>query len=134
MAHVELQEGSSLVKTSNEAIAAVSIKPPIFDENSVSRWFVIMESQFILSKIASSNTKFHHVISNLPINVINQLNDSVIFSNDYNVLKNALVTLYTRSKPELFDSLLSKNNILFTKPTIYLQELRKFAAPLEVTD
>lgn len=42
--------------------------------------------------------------------------------------------MFTRPKPELFDSLVRQNKIVCTKPTLYMQELCKVAAPLEVTD
>ena len=114
--------------------AAVSVKPPAFDDTSVSRWFKIVESQFLLSNITASTTKFHHIIANLPVRVLNQLSDAVIASMCYNDLKNALESLFAKSKSELFDTLMNQHKILCTKPTVYLQELRKLAAPLDVTD
>lgn len=114
--------------------AAVSVKPPAFDDTSVSRWFKIVESQFLLSNITASTTKFHHIIANLPVRVLNQLGDAVIVSMSYNDLKNALESLFAKSKPKLFDTLMNQHKILCTKPTVYLQELRKLAAPLDVTD
>lgn len=129
----KLQQPNTLTESSL-LTAAVAVKPPAFDETSVTRWFSIVESQFKLANITSASTKFHHVLANLPVKVVNQLSDAIISSPDYDTLKQALVTLFTRSKPELFDSLVSQNKILCTKPTLYLQELRKLAAPLEVTD
>ena len=116
--------------TTSVAAAAVAIKPPVFDETAVARWFSIIESQFILANITVSSTKFHHVLSNLPVRVLNQVNDDVIQSACYDKLKTALTNLFSQSKPELFDSLVTQNQITFTKPTQYLRELRKIATPL----
>ena len=60
--------------------AAVTVKPPPFYETSVIRWFTIVESQFVLAKITVASIKFHHILSNLPLRVINQVSDEVIQS------------------------------------------------------
>lgn len=120
--------------TSATLSAAVAVKPPIFDETSVTRWFTVVESQFILAKVTVSSTKFHHVLANLPLKVINQLSDEVISSSKYEHLKQALISLFTKSKPELFDSLVNRNKIMCDKPSTYLRELRKIAAQLGVDD
>ena len=114
--------------------AAVAVKPPVFDETSVTRWFTIVESQFVLAKITVPSTKFHHILATLPLRVMNQLSDDVITSMDYDRLKQALITLFTRSKPELFDSLLDQHNIMCDKPSTYLRDLRRIAAQLGVDD
>jgi len=111
----------------NEQINHMSVKPPHFDESAPSRWFTILESQFVLSKITASQTKFHHVIANLPTVVMAQLTDTQIASNDYETIKNDVIKLFTKSSPELFDTIMSKTHITCTKPTLYLNELRKLA-------
>ena len=111
--------------------ASVTVKPPPFDETSVTRWFTIVESQFVLAKITVASIKFHHILSNLPLRVINQVSDEVIQSQQ---LKRALISLFTKSKPELFDSLVNQNNILCDKPSNYLRELRKVTTQLGVDD
>ena len=45
--------------------ATVTVKPPPFDETSVTRWFTTVESQFVLAKITVASIKFHHILSNL---------------------------------------------------------------------
>lgn len=132
-------EGSLLTSGASQdsvssVTAGVAVKPPPFDETSVTRWFTIIESQFVLAKITVSSTKFHHILSNLPLRVINQLSDEVINSSDYGELKQSLISLFTRSKPELFDSLVNQNNIMCDRPSTYLRELRKIAAQLGVDD
>ena len=95
--------GSSSLASSS-VTAAVAVKPPAFDKASVTRWFTVVESQFVLANIMVFNTKFHHVLSYLPLEMINKLSDEVINSSNYGKLKQALIALFTRSKPEFFDS------------------------------
>lgn len=101
------------------AAAAVTVKPPAFDETAVVRWFNNIESQFLLANITVPSTKFHHVLSNLPVKVLNQISEDIIKSTCYEKIKEELVNLFTRSKQELFDSLITQNQITFTKPTQY---------------
>ena len=117
-----------------ETAAHVAVKPPAFDENSVARWFKILESMFITSKISTTQTKFHHTLSNLPVNVANKLTDAVIDSANYETLKKALVAQFTKPTPELFENLISSNKIAFTKPTEYLIEIRKIGEQLNVNE
>lgn len=117
-----------------EHVTRIAVRPPPFDEHSVTRWFVILESQFSLANITVSSTKFTHVLSHLPMQVINKLSDTVISCNNYATLKDGLIQLYARSIPELFDSLIVKNNLCCTKPTLYLQELRQLGERLNVDD
>ena len=131
---IAMAEAGSKPDPSSAVTAAVKVKPPAFDDSSVTRWFKIVESQFLLARITVSSTKFHHIIANLPVKVLNQLSDSVIASESYDDLKKALEGLFTKSKPELFDTLVNQHRILCTKPTLYLQDLRKISAPLDITD
>ena len=50
--------------------AHVAVKPPQFDEASANRWFQIVESQFIISRVTASSTKFHTIIADLPVKVL----------------------------------------------------------------
>lgn len=68
------------------------------------------------------------------MSIINQLSDAVMDSNDYDIVKNSVIALYNKSKPELFDSLMSKTKIMCTKPSVFLNEIRKIGSQLNVTD
>ena len=116
------------------ATTHVSVKAPPFDENTVSRWFLLLESQFDLARITSSETKFHHALSNLPIRASNQLDDSVVTSKDYDTLKTTVIALFTKPKPELFDSLINQHKIMFSKPSTYLRDIRRIGTQLGVDD
>lgn len=118
-----------------EPVAAhLSVKPPPFDEVSAARWFRIMESNFILARVVNSATKFHHILSNLPVEVSNKLSDGVIDSSNYDTIKSAVIDLYSKSPPEIFDDLISQNNILCTKPSLYLQEIRKLGNRMNLSN
>lgn len=112
----------------------IAFKAPLFTETDPTRWFKLCESSFILSKINNNSTKFHHALTSLPSSVSSKLSDAVIDSNDYECLKNAVVTLYEQTKPELFDSLVSKNNIMCNKPSLYMRELQKLGSQLGLSD
>lgn len=112
----------------------VAVKPPVFDENSSARWFAVLESQFVLGHISSSSTKFHHVLANLPLQVANKIPDDVFTCNVYETLKNAVIGLFARSPSELFDTIMAKDNVLPTKPSIYLQEIRRIGTQLGLHD
>lgn len=107
--------------------AHIRVKPPTFDESSATRWFQILESQFIISKITVSSTKFHHALSNLPLNVLKKLDDTMITCNDYDVLKDKIITMFTKPAPELFDNIVSQHHLTCQKPSVYLNELKQIA-------
>ena len=115
-------------------IGHVAVKPPAFEENSVSKWFKILESMFYTARISVSATKFHHALSHLPLNVVTRLDDDMIDDKDYDKLKSTLISMFSKSTPELFDSLIDKNKICFSKPTVYLHEIRKLGQQLNLND
>lgn len=130
----ETGEGSRNMDIEDVAVRAVSVKPPAFEENSAGKWFRILESMFFTSKITTSSTKFHHALSNLPLSVVNRLQDDMIDCKDYDLLKKNIIALYAKSTPELFESLIEKNKICFSKPSVYLHEIRKLGQQLGVND
>ena len=115
------------------AIQHVSIKPPAFMECAVLGWFAIMEAQFHLARIQSQETKFYHVLASLPATTIAKLNTSVLTTPNFLFLKEAVVELYEKSKPELFDQLISKVQ-LTGKPSLYVRELQDLASKVGVGD
>lgn len=113
--------------------AHITVKPPAFDETAVQRWFAVIESQFTISRITNNNTKFHHVIANIPVSVTRKLSDHIMTCNDYDELKEALINLYSRSNIELFDQFLSQMH-LSSKPTALLQDIRSIARQLNLDE
>ena len=112
----------------------VAVRPPSFELNRAKLYFVLLESQFTLSRVTNSATKFHHVISHLPLDILDRLPSDVISAQDYDTIKAALLELNTKSNPEAFDDMMTKFNYLSTKPTMYLHELSKLASQLNVSE
>ena len=111
----------------------VSIKPPPFMETAVDGWFSIFDAQFFLQKITSSQTKFYHVLAALPPDTISRLSPSTLQSKNFEELKNAVVELYEKTKPELFEKLISTTTMT-GRPSLFLSELREIAAKVGVGD
>jgi len=57
---------------------AVSIKPAKFNEAAVEGWFRVLEAQMRIANITQSRTKFYHVISALPADVVNNLSTEIM--------------------------------------------------------
>ncbi|CAM1295428.1 Uncharacterised protein g1277 [Pycnogonum litorale] len=115
-----------------DSVHHIAIRPPPFDEQSATRWFWILEAQFQLSKITSTRTKFNYAISSLPICTLSKIPDAVAESFDYGILKSTVLAVYEKSKPEMFERLVSKQNISFEKPSLFLLELKKLGTQLNV--
>jgi len=114
-------------------IHRVAIKPAEFSEATASAWFAILEAQFALANITVKQTKFYHALSALPATTVQRLPPSVITGADYDELKESVLTLVERSKPELFESLLS-NDIMAGKPSSCMSALLRTAQKVGVGD
>lgn len=112
---------------------SVSIKTPVFSETSPLTWFAILEAQFSIKGITVSQTKFHHALANLTTDAIDTASFAVIESKDYDLLKTTIVAAYQRSKPELFDKLISSTTMT-GRPSACLRELRTLATKVNVDD
>ena len=110
-----------------------SVKAPAFMDTCVTGWFSIMESQFHLAHVKTSETKFHHILAALPPTIIVRIPTAVLNSKDYEELKLCIVNLYEQTKPELFNQLIS-SKVMQGKPSVYLEEIRRTASKLGVTD
>ena len=119
--------------SSSTSVAAVKIKVPQFLPSSPATWFTILEAQFNLASISVSSTKFYHAISKLPIETVTHLDDSVVTSNDYDKLKDAVKLYHESTKGELFDTLL-QNTPLTGKPSHFLIEIKKIANQVGAND
>lgn len=116
-----------------EPVQHVSVKPPAFSTTSVKRWFTILESQFTLAKISTHATKCCYVISSLPVEILDKVPDDIIASNDYDILKANIIELFVKPQPQQFHDLI-QNNVLATKPTLYLQHLRSLGSSFNLPD
>ena len=115
------------------AVQQVSVKVPPFMETAVPAWFKIMEAQFHLARIVSSQTKFYHALSSLPPDVITRVPAAAIEDEDYPKLKDAIISSYEQTKPELFERLISTTTMT-GRPSIFLQDISNAAKKLGITD
>lgn len=127
------QEKEYVLGEEAEQTSLVSIKPGVFDEAAVGGWFRILEAQFTLNKITKESTKFYHVVAALPSGIIGKISDDVMDKEEYTLLKKTIVDIYERTKPELFEQLISKTSMT-GRPSVFLQELRSIAAKVGVRD
>ncbi|KAF0288664.1 hypothetical protein FJT64_012968 [Amphibalanus amphitrite] len=90
-----------------------------------------MEAQFHIARITNDTTKFYHVLASLPPMTVSKLDGAVLVSHSYQALQQAVTELYERSKPELFDQLISKVQ-LTGRPSLYVRELQELAGKVGV--
>lgn len=109
----------------------VSIKAPQFMEENVGAWFSIMEAQFNIAKIVVSSTRFYHVLSSLPPNIVAKIPQNVLNAVQYVQLKEAVISTYEKSKPEMLDNLMKSTSVT-GKPSVFLNELISLAGRIGV--
>ena len=80
----------------NAHSSAISIRPPAFSPSRAKTWFNVIEAQFANNAITTSITKFRHALSNLPLEVVDQLSEAEQTSNNYDQLKNKVIGLFTK--------------------------------------
>ena len=107
---------------SETEVNAVSIRIPPFMESAIRGWFSIVEAQFSLRNINVSSTKYFHVLSALPPEIVTKISASVLNEQSYDALKNALIQNHERTKPELFTRLISQTKMT-GRQSYYLHNL-----------
>ena len=112
---------------------AVSIKAPVFSETSPALWFRILEAQFNIKGIMQSKTKYYHALSSLPTEILDNVPPDIIEGEDYATLKDAVVSFYEQTKPELFAKLTSSAGMT-GRPSVYLRRLQQVASKVKVGD
>ena len=129
---MSLEEGKSTKRDPSEIkedIARVSIKCPQFSENNPNNWFRVLEAQFTLSGISVSGTKYLHALANLPTDVVDNLSEEILDAAEYESLKEAVISFYTKTKTELFERLLSATPVM-GRPSAYLRSLQQVASKI----
>lgn len=94
-----------------ESIAAMFIKNPAFMHVTVVSWFTICEAQFELRHISNKNARFYHVFLVLPPKLMSNLPSIIVTSKQCTELKNTVVTMHRRTKPEIFAKLISNTQM-----------------------
>ncbi|XP_064462595.1 uncharacterized protein LOC135373302 [Ornithodoros turicata] len=104
-----------------------AIKLPQFIRPRPGLWFSQAECQFTLGHITSSTTKFHHVMSVLPEDVLIDVADilsSPPSDDPYVALKNAIISRASPSDRESLRELTSNEPLGDRKPSQLLRRLR----------
>ena len=116
---------------SDGVVNAVTVKVPPFMETAAMGWFAIIEARFNLRNITTETTKFYHVLSHLPPDLVAQLNMTLLANKNYEELKEAVINIYEKTKPELFARLMSDTKMT-GRPSFYLRELMSTASKVGV--
>lgn len=111
--------------------ARVTIKPADFSEATASGWFAILEAQFQLAHVTIDTTRFYHTLAALPAQLVSRLQPEVLSGQSYVALKATILSLVERSKPELFESLMTPE-ILTGRPSVCLGNLQRTALKIGV--
>lgn len=120
-----------MVSVAPDAAQYVSIKAPQFMEASAAGFFAILEAQFHLSGITSSETMYFHSMAALPPETVMKIPSSVLAAHDFPSLKESVLALYEESKPELFDKLLSSTRLV-GRPSTFLADISRIASQVGV--
>jgi len=124
-------ESSEHTHTQSVHVGRVGVKLPEFCETSAAGWFVIIEAQFSLAGITNDTTQFFHAIAGLPATLVSRLSATVIAQQSFKELKQCILYLVEKSKPELFESLLG-SQVLTGKPSICLAQMMRTAEKVGV--
>jgi len=120
-----LKEGESSLQAHVEtaSVSHLSVKPPVFYTKSPEMWFKRMESQFVLSRITNSETKYHYIMAALPEDV--SMNLVLDDSTDYDALKQAVLNSLKANKHELITQALATVELGDKKPTQVVLEMKR---------
>ncbi|KAF6203861.1 hypothetical protein GE061_002196 [Apolygus lucorum] len=112
-----------------ESLATGSARLPAFHANDPHLWFIQIEAQFAAERVTTETTKFNRVVSQLPIDVLQQITDLVETpgTSPYTQLKTRLSSLYTDSQEDQLLALLHDTPIGDQKPSLALNRLRYIA-------
>ena len=81
--HREVQSNVFIMTENQLTCSAVAIKVPEFMETAVSGWFAIIEAQFHLRNVTDQTTKYYHVISRFPPDIVAKLSPSILTAQKY---------------------------------------------------
>ena len=115
-----------VVSAAPDAAQYVSIKAPQFLEAAAAGFFAILEAQFHLRGITSSETMYFHSLAALPPETVMKIPSSVLAAHDFPSLKESVLALYKESKPELMEKLLSSTRLV-GRPSTFLADISRMA-------
>ncbi|KAM7281270.1 hypothetical protein ISCGN_006365, partial [Ixodes scapularis] len=126
MSENELSAAGDVIPTGS--LAAIRLKLPPFWTKNAKVWFAQVEAQFQLHHITSQATKYLHVVSSLPAEVADELEDifaALPTSNQYNNLKAAILARKTASERSRVQHLLNMEELGDQRPSQLLRRMRQ---------
>lgn len=112
-------------------IAALAVKIPDFIHASPSLWYRQVQAQFVLAGVTREETQYYHVISRLPGDVLNNLNDIIdkdFSEGDYGTLKKTIIDRYSPSDEERVQRVLYEFRYDGGKPSSLFRQMIAAAA------
>ncbi|KAM7285241.1 hypothetical protein ISCGN_032199 [Ixodes scapularis] len=110
------------------SLAAFQIKLPAFWAKNATVWFAQVEAQFQLHHITSQTTKYLHVVSSLPAELADELENILAApatSNQYDLLKAAILARKTPSERSRLQHLLNMEELGDQRPSQLLRRMRQ---------
>lgn len=109
---------------------SVNIRLPTFWPNSIATWFIQVEAQFNIGRIASDVKKYNYVVSSLPQDIAESLMD--ILQNPpeidmYKNLKETLIQRHSLSLEKRIRQLISDEEIGDRKPSDFYRHMKQLA-------
>nr|XP_034834369.1 uncharacterized protein LOC117990969 [Maniola hyperantus] len=114
----------------NECVCKVSVKVPPFWLSKPAMWFAHIETQFRVRGITADQTKYDHVVSNLDLKVMLEVEDIITSppqENKYEHLKAELIRRLSVSEGQRVRQLLTEEELGDRKPSQFLRHLRSLA-------
>ncbi|CAN7938400.1 unnamed protein product, partial [Ixodes hexagonus] len=114
--------------TRYESLAGVPFKLPPFWVKNPRMWFLQVEAQFQLRHITSSLTKYFHIVSSLPPEVADEVDDllaSPPATEPYEQLKTTILAQKTTSERTRLQELLAAEELGDRRPSQMLHRMRQ---------
>lgn len=120
---------SNPTEDNSPEVLLVGVKLPAFWSADAALWFIQAEAQFNLAKVTVSRTKFDHIVSVLPHEIIAEVRDVIISSisasKPYEDLKEALLQRTASSERDRLHQLMCKEELGDRKPTQMLRQMQQ---------
>lgn len=110
------------------SVSNVGVRLPPFWPKNPRAWFCQVEAQFHLRRITSQSVQYYHVISCLPVELVDELSDLLIApppSDAYDNIKNAILRRTTDSESSRLHQLLNTEELGDRRPSQLLHRMRQ---------
>lgn len=132
MSDGETYEDAPELDASGPQVLRVGVRVPPFWPEEPALWFAQVESHFVLSKIATDQTKFCYLVSQLDHQYAAEVKDVITnppATNKYEKLKTELIKRLSASKEKRVKQLLMHEELGDRKPSQFLRHLQSLGGP-----